>query len=161
MNNISAVIENTNTMVSSESIQLVTFLLGDQIFGVSALKVQDILRQQRLTRIPLSPPEIAGTLNLRGHIVTAIDLRARLGLNPRPEDAKHMCVVVEEEDDHYCLIVDGVGDVHSILIQDIEPNPTSLPSEWAEVSRGIHRLDNRLLIVADTHKLLNLNSRAS
>ena len=136
------------------SFQLVTFFVGEQLFGISALLVRDILRQQPLTPIPLSPHEIAGTMNLRGHIVTAIDLGSRLGLPPRINQEKYMCVVVEELEDQFCLIVDSVGDVLSIEPSDLETNPASLNGQWSELSRGVLKLKEHLLIVLDTEKLL-------
>ena len=139
----------------SATVQLATFSLGDQLFGIPALRVRDILRQQPLTSIPLSSPEIAGTMNLRGHIVTAIDLGARMALGARVDDGSFMCVVIEELDDQFCLLVESVGDVLTADVKDIEPNPASLSEKWAELSKGILRLPDRLLIVLDSEKLLS------
>jgi purine-binding chemotaxis protein CheW len=135
--------------------QLVTFLVNEQIFGLNALRVRDVLREQPLTRIPLAKPEIAGLINLRGHIVTAIDVRSRLGVPAAsPGDAK-MCVVVEKGVDAFCLMVDGVGDVISVKESDIEPNPASLPPTWSQFSRGLFRMENKLLLLLDVDQLLS------
>lgn len=137
------------------SFQLVTFFVGEQLFGISALLVRDILRRQPLTEIPLSPKEIAGTMNLRGHIVTAIDLGSRLELPQRSDKDSYMCVVVEEREDQFCLLVDSVGDVLNADSSDLETNPASLNGHWSELSRGVLRLEDHLLIVLDTDKLLS------
>src|SRR5438128_5510837 len=97
--------------VSGRTEQMVTFFVADQIFGLSAYTVRDVLRAQPLTRVPLAAAEVAGAINLRGHIVTAIDVRARLGVAAAAADAPHMCVVVERGGEQFCLVVDGVGDV--------------------------------------------------
>lgn len=134
--------------------QLVTFKVDGQTFGIPALRVRDVLRFQPLTRVPLAPPQIAGTINLRGHIVTAINVRVRLGSSPASGDKQGMCVVVESRGESYCLIVDSVGDVISIKDTDIEPNPGSLSQEWAVVSRGIYRSDEGLTLLLDVDQML-------
>jgi len=136
--------------------QMVTFTVDGQHFGISALKVRDVLRHQPLTKIPLARPEIAGAINLRGHIVTAIDMRARLGAPPRAKGEGSMCVVVEGAGEWFCLIVDAVGDVVTIPSSEVEPTPTSLPPSWAALSRGIHRAPSHLLLLLDIEQLLNI-----
>ena len=118
--------------------------------------LRDVLRRQPLTRVPLAPPEIAGAINLRGHIVTAIDMRSRLGTAPRGRDETTMCVVVEGADEWFCLIVDAVGDVITIADSAIEPTPASVPDEWATMMRGVHRMPNCLLLLLDIEQLLSL-----
>lgn len=135
--------------------QLVTFSVGDQSFGISALKVRDVLRQQPLTRIPLAKPEIAGAINLRGHIVPAIDVHARLGQLPTNPAERKMCVVVEMGGEQFCLIVDSVGDVISISLSDVETVPGSLSGKWAQVTRGLHRMGDKLLLLIDEEQLLD------
>ncbi|TAL00929.1 MAG: chemotaxis protein CheW [Rhodospirillaceae bacterium] len=134
---------------------MVTFFVADQIFGLSAYKVRDVLRAQPLTRVPLAAAEIAGAINLRGHIVTAIDVRARLGAPAAPADASHMCVVVERSGEQFCLVVDAVGDVITVDSVDIEPTPSFLPTAWAQVSGGIYRMQERLLLLLDVEQLLS------
>lgn len=138
-------------MLTSE---LVTFYVDGQLFGISALRVRDVLRRQPLTRIPLASAEIAGAINLRGHIVPAIDLRARLKTPASELAAPRMCVVVEKGGDPFCLIVDAVGDVISVSLDDIEALPGSLPTVWAQVSKGICRLNAQLLLIVDIDQLL-------
>lgn len=136
--------------------QLVTFLVDGQHIGIPALKVRDVLRRQPLTRIPLARPEIAGAINLRGHIVTAIDVRARLAIPPRAAGEGEMCVVVEASGEWFCLIVDSVGDVITIPTAEIEPNPASLPAAWAPMSRGIHRAQSHLMLLMNIEQLLTI-----
>lgn len=134
--------------------QLVTFRIDSQLFGIPALRVRDILRHQYLTRVPLAPPYIAGSINLRGHIVTAVNIRVRIGSAAKEGLDNSMCVVVEHLGESYCLIVDSVGDVIRLNDADIEPNPASLASSWVELSKGITRTSDGLLLLLDLDKLL-------
>ncbi len=134
----------------------VTLSLADQLCGVPVEGVRDVLGEQSVTRIPLAPPEIAGSLNLRGRIVTAIDLRQRLHLPPAPPGVARMSVVAEQGGELYALLVDQVSEVLTLSTRDFEPNPPTLASPWAEFSLGIYRLQNRLLVVLDVARLLAL-----
>src|SRR5499427_9289807 len=100
-----------DSVASEELHELVSVTVADQLFGIPVLQVQDVLGPQRITRIPLAPPEVAGSLNLRGRIVTAIDVRLCLGLDKRPAEMRGMSVVVEHGGEFYSLIVDNVGEV--------------------------------------------------
>ncbi|MEI8395721.1 MAG: chemotaxis protein CheW [Rhodospirillaceae bacterium] len=133
----------------------VTMTIADQLFGIPVLQVQDVLGHQRITRIPLAPPEVAGSLNLRGRIVTAIDVRLRLGLTGRPKNKPEMSIVVDLRGELYSLIVDSVGEVLSLSNEDFERNPATLDHRWREVSTGIYRLNNQLMVVLDVSRLLN------
>lgn len=135
--------------------QYVTITIAGQLFGIPVLIVHDVLGPQRITRIPLAPPEVAGSLNLRGRIVTAIDVRLRLGLPKRPGDQAGMSVVVEHLGESYSLMVDAVGEVMELATGDFERNPATLDPRWREVSHGIYRLDNQLLVVLDVNRLLD------
>ncbi len=135
---------------------LVTLTVADQLCGVPVLAVRDILGEQVITRIPLAPPEIAGSLNLRGRIVTAIDLRRRLQLPPAPPNQPRMSVVAEQGGELYALLVDSVSEVLSLDANQFERNPPTLEKTWATFSTGIFRLDGRLLVVLDVSKLLAL-----
>lgn len=141
-----------------QSKDYLTVLIAGQLFGVPVLQVQDVLGAQKVTRIPLAPPEVAGSLNLRGRIVTAIDVRKRLGLEPQQEEAgkapKNMSVVVEHEGELYSLVIDKVGDVLTLYNKDFESNPPTLDPLWRAVSQGIYRLDKQLLIILDVARLL-------
>ena len=144
---------NINT--SPEARDYLTIVIADQRFGIPVLQVQDVLREQKVTRIPLSAPEIAGSLNLRGRIVTAINVRKRLNLPPAPSNSNAMSVVVEHEEELYSLIIDRVGEVITLEEQHFERNPGTLDATWRDVSMGIYQLENELLIVMDVKKLLS------
>jgi len=132
----------------------VTFTIADQLFGIPVLKVQDVLSTHNITRIPLAPPEIAGSLNLRGRIVTAMDVRLRLGLPPRQSEGA-MSIVAEHEGELYSLMVDAVGEVLGLKSSDWERNPPTLDPKFRDYSLGIYRLDNKLLVVLDVNRLLD------
>lgn len=130
----------------------VTMSVGGQNFGIPVLSVQDVLTSLPITRIPLAPTGIAGALNLRGRIVTAIDVRARLGLPSA--NAPQMSIVVEHKNELYSLLVDEVGDVMSLGQKEFESNPPTLDSRWREVSDGVYRLNGALMLVMDVGQLL-------
>ena len=133
----------------------VTVTIADQVFGIPVLEVRDVLRPQDMTRVPLAPREVAGVLNLRGRIVTAIDVRCRLNLPPRDEGEKGMNVVVDFHGEPYALVFDSVGEVLSLPDESCERTPPTLNPRWREVSDGIYRLDGRLLVVLEVERLLN------
>jgi purine-binding chemotaxis protein CheW len=135
----------------------VTLTVGDQLCGIPVLSVRDVLGPQTITRIPLAPPEVAGSLNLRGRIVTAIDLRRRLHLPPQPPGTPQMSVVAEQGGELYALLVDQVAEVMSLKAAQFERNPPTLPQEWSRYSLGIYRLQGRLLVVLDVAPLLALS----
>jgi len=135
--------------------EFVSMTVAGQLFGIPVLTVQDVLGEQRITRVPLAQPEVAGTLNLRGRIVTAIDMRCRMGLPPR-ESGHGMNVVVDRDGELYSLIVDSVGEVLSLAPDLYERNPPTLEPAWREVSVGVYRLENELMVVLDVVKLLDI-----
>lgn len=141
---------------SSASSDFVTMTIADQLFGIPVLAVQDVLGPQRITRIPLAPREVAGALNLRGRIVTAIDVRSRLGLAARTSDSPGMSVVVDHKGELYSLIVDAVGEVMSLPSEAYERNPSTLDPRWRDVSGGIYRLQGKLLVVLEVARLLTM-----
>src|SRR5712691_9403147 len=146
-----------------EASDIVSVVIGDQLFGIPVLQVRDVLASQRITRIPLAPAEVAGSLNLRGRIVTAIDVRIRLSL-PRRSDEQagkpRMSVVVDHGGELYSLMVDSVGEVLSLSESSFERNPATLDARWRDVSAGIYRLDGALLIALDVARLLDMSSRS-
>lgn len=134
----------------------VTIWLDGQMCGIPVLEVHDVLSKQVMTKIPKSPAAIAGVLNLRGQIVTAIDLRKRLNLADREDSNDEMNVVVEYQAEPYSLIIDKVGDVLSLSNDAFEKNPVTLEACWQEVSTGIFRLEEELLVILDIEKLLTV-----
>lgn len=145
---------------SAENRDYVTMSIGGQLFGIPVLKVQDVLGSQTITRVPLAPVEVAGSLNLRGRIVTAVDVRLRLGLPKRENDKGAMSVVVEHENELYSLLVDSVGEVLSLESRDYQRNPPTLNPRLREFSDGIYRLNDSLLVVLSVSSLLNFGNRA-
>lgn len=140
---------------AAETQDFVTMYIEGQMFGIPVLTVQDVLAPQKITRIPLAPPEVAGSLNLRGRIVTAIDVRKRLRLKAREDSHKGMSVVVDLGGELYSLMVDQVGEVLSLPAAAFERNPPTLDPLWREFSMGIYRLDSKLLVVLDVPRLLD------
>ena len=134
--------------------EFVTMTIDNQWFGIPVHKVQDVLGTQDIARIPLAPPDVAGSLNLRGRIVTAIDPRVRLGLPARDKDQSVMSIVVEHGGELYSLLIDQVGEVLNLPADRFENNPASLDGRWREISAGVYRLDDRLLVVMDVGRLL-------
>jgi purine-binding chemotaxis protein CheW len=140
--------------------EYVTATIGDHLFGLPISRVQDVFVPERLTRVPLAPPEIAGILNLRGRIVTAIDMRARLDFAPRTPDQAVMAIGIEINNESYGLLVDAVGEVMKLSTGACEPNPANLDSRLARVASGVHRLDGQLLVVLDVDRLMDLKNAA-
>lgn len=134
--------------------QFVSITIGKQLFGIPVLQVHDVLGPQRITRIPLSPKEVAGSLNLRGRIVTAIDVRSRLNMPPSDAGNDGMSVVVDHHGELYSLMVDAVGEVLTLDEANFEPHPATLSETIREVSTGIYRLADSLLVVFDVASLL-------
>ncbi|MGH7044054.1 MAG: chemotaxis protein CheW [Acetobacteraceae bacterium] len=134
--------------------QFLTLNVAGQLCGIPVLAVRDVLGEQTIARIPLAPPDVAGSLNLRGRIVTAIDLRRRLHLPPAPPGARRMSVVTEQDGELYAFMVDQVAEVMSLPASTFEHSPPTLPAEWAEHCQGVYRLEGRLLVVLDVARLL-------
>src|SRR5664280_3482060 len=140
--------------------EYVTAMIGGQLFGLPIQSVQDVFKPERLTRVPLAPPEIAGVLNLRGRIVTLIDLRRRFGLGERGDGNSSMAIGVESRAESYGLLIDSVGEVLKLDDAAREPNPINMDQQLARVSAGIHRLDGHLLIVVDVDRVLDIGANA-
>ena len=151
--------QNLSTHPGEELEDFVTFTIGNQLFGIPVLRVQDILTPDQIAPIPLAPKEVRGSINLRGRIVTVIDVRVRLSL-PRRENAgngKNMGVTVEQDNDLYTLLVDQIGDVIGLSPTLYEKNPGTLDPKWRDFSNGVYRLEKQLLVVLDIERLLDLN----
>lgn len=138
--------------------EYVTAMIGGQLFGLPIRQVQDVFLPERITRVPLASGEIAGVLNLRGRIVTLIEMRDRLGLEPRAADATFMAVGVETRGESYGLLIDSVGEVLKLDDALREPNPINLDPRLARVSAGIHRLDGQLLMLIDVDRVLDISA---
>lgn len=143
-----------------KGVEFVTLSVGGQLCGIPVLTVRDILGPQGVTPVPLAPPEVAGSLNLRGRIVTAIDLRRRLGLAAAGDADRAMSVVVEVGGEFYSLLVDQVGEVLSLDEEGQEPNPPTLDPRWRGVSTSVYRLQGQLMVVLDVERVLNLGAGA-
>ena len=138
----------------------VTAMIDGQLFGLPIVRVQDVFIPERLTRVPLAPPEIVGVLNLRGRIVTLIDLRRRFGLRERKEGEDVMAIGVESRGESYGLLIDRVGEVVELEGVAREPNPVNLDQRLAQMSSGIYRLDDQLLVVVDVDRVLDIGRKA-
>jgi len=141
--------------------QFSTFVVDRLLFGVEVEKVQEVIRYQQMTRVPLAPSVVRGLINLRGQIVTAIDLRGRLGLRERAAGDLPMNVVVRHEDGAVSLLVDEIGDVLEVEEETFELPPGTLSGEAGELIRGVYKLKDKLLIALDTDKMLNLVATAA
>ena len=137
-----------------ETIQYVTIYISDQLFGLPISRVHDVFVPESVTRVPLSSAEIAGVLNLRGRIVTAIDMRKRLGLGPLETEGNLMAIGIEFKEESYGLIIDSVGEVLDLTETSKEAVPSNLDRRWAEIAAGVHRLDNNLMVILDVDRVL-------
>jgi purine-binding chemotaxis protein CheW len=142
----------------TRSRQYCTFLLDGLLLGVEVAKVQEVLRFEPITRVPLADPVVRGLINLRGQIVTALDLRQRLALKPRPADQNPMNVIVRTSAGPFSLLVDGIGEVLEVDEGDFEQPPETVRGVARELIRGAYKLLGRLLLVLDLDKSVNLNS---
>ena len=132
----------------------VTFRLDRQWLGLPVVLIQEVLSGQTICPVPLSPPEVQGFLNLRGQIVTALDLRAVLGLPPRRQAGSFMNVVVQHDEELYSLVVDEVGDVLEVGADEVQPPPRTLDAVWRSCSQGVVRMESGLLVVLDVRAAL-------
>ncbi|HXW96695.1 MAG TPA: chemotaxis protein CheW [Gemmatimonadales bacterium] len=140
--------------------QFCTFRLGDLFLGIDVLQVQEVLRTQAMTRVPLAPRAVRGLINLRGQIVTAIDLRERLGLPSLEDGRQAMNVVVRTEDGAVSLLVDDIGDVLEADCSSCEAPPETLRAEARELIPEVYKLPDRLLLILDTERALRLEAVA-
>lgn len=145
---------NIDHNADQSSEEYITVMIADQLFGLRILEVQDVFMPSAITAVPLASPDIAGVLNLRGRIVTAIDMRKRLGLPDTPPGTLSMAVGIECKGESYGLIIDKVGEVHRLSAETFEPNPANLDPRWAAISAGVHRLEGSLMVIIDVDKVL-------
>jgi purine-binding chemotaxis protein CheW len=150
----------TMSAESEQDIEYVTATIGGQLFGLPIARVQDVFVPDRIARVPLAPPEIAGLLNLRGRIVTTVDMRQRLGLPAAAPGGPHMAVGIEYRGESYGLLIDAVGEVLKLPAASREDNPVNLEPALVRISAGIHRLDGKLLVILDVDHVLDIGVRA-
>lgn len=143
-------------MIAGNPNQLLTFSVHGQLFGVPVLQVNDVLKSQKVTRAPLVAPSIAGIMNLRGRIVTAVDVRRCLKQPERSQHETDMSVVVDRDGELFSLIIDSVGDVLTLGEDTYEDTPVTLAPAWKSVAVGIHKLQGKILVVLDIKRLLEL-----
>lgn len=136
--------------------QFATFFVDDLLFGVEVLRVQEVLRYQEMTRVPRAPEVIEGLINLRGQIVTAVDMRRRLGLPPREEGRTPMNMVIRADDGAVSLLVDEIGDVLDVAAEQFEQAPENADHGLRELTRGVYKLKDRLLLVLDTQRAIDI-----
>lgn len=143
------------------STQYCTFHVAGLYLGVDVLSVQEVLRSTELARVPLAPPTVEGLLNLRGQIVTTINLRRRLSFEPRPDDAESMFMIVRTTDGYVALVVDSVGDVIEVDADTYEPTPETLSPASRSLVTGVHKLAGRLLHLLDANQAATLTAHAA
>lgn len=149
-----------NDKADGQFTEYVTVTIGDHFFGLPIARVQDVFVPARLTRVPLAPPEIAGILNLRGRVVTAIDMRSRLDLGTRQPGQAVMAIGIELKGESYGLLVDSVGEVMQLLNSACEAKPVNLEPRLARVAAGIYRLEGQLMLVLDVDRVLDIGRGA-
>lgn len=143
------------------ALQFCTFCLDGLLFGVELKSVQEVIRSLEVTQVPLAPQVVSGLINLRGQIVTAVDLRRRLELEPRVAGAPAMNVVVRSEDGAVSLLVDEIGDVVEVDDSTFERPPETLRGSVRTIVTGVHKLNDRLMLVLDTAKACDMTAEAA
>ena len=137
--------------------QICTFYLDKYCFGIDVLEVQEVFRYEEMTKVSLAPADISGLINLRGQIITAINLRLRLGMEPRPADVMPMNVVVQSQGEVVSLLVDQIGDVMEISEDLYEQAPENIQGAMKELITGVYKLEDRLLLILDTKKVVQFD----
>jgi purine-binding chemotaxis protein CheW len=148
-----------NKPVSVE-VEFVTAWIAGQLFGIPITRVHDVFEAERITHVPLAPAEISGVLNLRGRVVTAMDMRKRLALPPRDSAQKQMAIGIDQDGEAYGLLVDSMGEVLKLASHAQDAVPINLQNDWAAICAGVYRLDDRLMIVLDVDKILDFRKDA-
>jgi purine-binding chemotaxis protein CheW len=139
-----------------ETRQLATFTVDTLLFGVEVYKVQEVIRYQEMTAVPLAAHGAAGLINLRGEVVTAIDMRTRLGLPPRADGVLPMNVVVRVDGEPVSLLVDAIGDVAHVSVEQFEEPPETMAGPGRSLITGAYKLDNRLLLALDVARAVDI-----
>jgi purine-binding chemotaxis protein CheW len=138
----------------AESTSYCTFWLDGQRFGIEVLDVQEVLRTQSMTPVPLAPEAITGLINLRGQIITAIDLRQRLDLPPREDGANSVNIVVRTEEGPVSLLVDSIGGVLEVDRADYELPPETISGAGRDLIAGVYKVDGPLLHVLEVERVI-------
>jgi purine-binding chemotaxis protein CheW len=151
-------VTDTNAFAAAKALsreaEYVTVMVAGQMLGLPIDRVHDVFVVSEMTTVPLAPPEIAGLLNLRGRVVTAVSLRQRLGLSDNIASGRRMAVGLEKQGEAYGLLVDEVGEVLKLDPDAMQPNPVHLSRRWVGLSQGVHQLQDRLLIILDVDAVL-------
>ncbi len=157
MANALAIIDHNATLapVAAAQQEFVSMRLNGQLFGISVMAVQDVMRKQPIAPVPLARDVIAGSINVRGRIVTALNMRKRLGLAADyPEPERVMKVVVDYQGELYAFIVDAVGDVLSLQMKQFEKVPANMDAAWRSLAAGVFKLEKELLIILDVARVI-------
>ncbi len=149
----------TQSDSTGPSTEYVTAMIGGQLFGLPIARVQDVFMPDRMTQVPLSSPDIAGILNLRGRIVTVIDMRCRLGVQQQKSEQPPMAIGIECRGESYGLLIDDIREVMKLPDSMREDNPINLDARLAQVSSGVIRLDSQLLVVLDIDRVLQVSAQ--
>lgn len=147
--------DETQKKQDAELIQLVTFSIGEEEFGVDILKVQEIIRTMEITKVPKAPDFVEGVINLRGNVIPIIDLRKRFGLATREHDKHTRIIVIEISNMIVGFVVDSVSEVLRIPANTVEPPPPVVSGLESEYISGVGKLEDRLLILLDLDRLLS------
>lgn len=142
-------------MSAEDSFEYVSVRIGGQLFGVEVCEIREVFSPQDVTTVPRAPAEIAGLMNLRGRIVTAVDARARLGLPKRGDGDPVMALGLEQGSELFGVLIDEVGEVMRLKSDTLEPSPAHLDPQWRTLLKGVHRLENDLLAVLDVRALIS------
>ena len=140
----------------ADSQQFCTFFVDDLFFGIDVIRVQEVIKYQNMTPVPLAPKTVEGLINLRGQIVTAIDLRRRLELEDRGDEQEPMNVVVRTDEGAVSFLVDEIGDVLELTPRHLEPPPPTLHGVARDLVTGVYKLDGQLLLILDTEKVMTI-----
>ncbi len=139
---------------AGETRQFATFHVGELFFGIEAIRVQEVIRHQEMTPIPLAPPAIRGLINLRGQIVTAVDTRRMLALPSIASDRRPMNIIIKAEDGAVSLLVDEIGDVLEVPLNSFASVPDNVPASQRDLVAGVYKLKGQLMLALDTEQLL-------
>lgn len=142
-------------MSVAENNLLCGFKIGDDHYAIPVLEIQEVVKPQQLTKVPLAPEYVDGLINLRGQIVTAINMRVLFGLG-KSEKTDHMNVIIKGEDSLYSLVVDEVHDVIEVYEKDFEKTPDTVDPSIKKFINGVYKLDKKLLTLIDLEKIVNI-----